>query len=581
MVPTSLFKSLAYLGAAAATAALLVGCLWEQENKRRLNLGVDPAAAKWADSAAYRDTIGAYTYPDGLRPLRVRGIGLVVGLGRNGSRHCPRKVRDELVERLHKQYRFVSDVVGVAAVSPETLISDIDTAVVVVDGGIPPGAVPGVTFEVQVRALPGTQTKSLRGGRLFSTELMTFQRNQAGAVLTGTVLAKAAGPLFLNPFADEEAATKVNVLEGVVLGGGRALKERMLRLVLLEPSHGRARRIQDRINNRFPDARKIADAISPSFVEIRVPDEFEDDAAHALALIRSLYLSSDPMFEAARARLLAREIPRPGAPHAMISLCLEGLGRSALPVLADLYAHRQDYVSFHASVAGVRLGEHLAAEAVARHAGNPGSTYRFQAIEALARARGMAAAAHALRDLLEDPDPRVRVAAYQALLKRGDPSVETTPIGGDNFLLDVVASGQEPIVFVRRTGSRRVALIGSDLRCRPPLHYVSLDGGLTVNAYAEDKTLTLVRVALGSGSRSDPIAAPVDLLALIRLLGSDVRLDRDGRVVGLGVDHGAIVRLLQTFARDGSIDARFVLEQPNAAELFGPARPQGRPESDL
>lgn len=561
--------------------ALASGCLLEHEKKARLDLGVDPVAAKWADSAAYRDTIGAYTYPAGLGPLRVRGIGLVVGLGQNGSRQCPRQVRDQLVERLHKQYRFVSEVVGVRSISPEALLDDIDTAVVIVEAGIPAGAAPGVTFDVRVRALPGTQTKSLRGGRLFTTELSSFHRNPSGAVLTGDVLARASGPVFLNPFADEASATQVNPLEGMVLGGGRALEERVLRLVLLEPSHARARSIQDRINDRFPDTRKIADAISPSFVELHVPEELRQDVIHALGLIRGFYFSDDPAFKATRARLLAAELARPTAPHAMISLCLEGLGRSAVPVLTDLYAHPQGYASFHAAVAGVRLGEHLAADAMARHASNPASPYRFQAIESLARARGMAVAAHALRTLLDDPDPRVRIAAYRALLKRSDPTIESSAIAGDGFFLDIVASRQDSTVFARRTGSRRIALIGSNFACRPPLHYVSPDGGLTVNAFEDDDGLTLIRVAPGSGARSDPIAASFDLASLIRLLGSDAALDGDGRVLGLGLDYGSIVRMLSVLSRDGAIEAGFILEQPNATELFGPVRPEGRPESDL
>jgi hypothetical protein len=555
------------------------GCLVEQ-NEARLDLGVDPAIAKWADSAAYRDTIGAYTYPDGMGVLQVRGIGLVVGLGKNGSRQCPRQVRDQLVESLHKRYRFFSGVVGVKGVSPESLIDDIDTAVVIVEAGIPAGARVGTTFDVRVRALPGTQTKSLRGGHLFSTELKTFRTNAAGVLLTGQVFGKADGPVFLNPFADDESATQVSPLEGVVLGGGRATEERKLRLVLLEPSHARAKSIQDRINNRFPDARKIADAPSPTVVEVYVPEELGEDVGHAVGLLRGLYLSHDPVFEATRARLLAREILRPDAPHALITMCLEGLGQSAVAVLSDLYADPREYVRFHAAVAGTRLREHLGVEAISAIAADPVSTYRFQAIDALGEAHGMASAGHQLRALLEDPDSRVRISAYRALLRRNDPMIESAEIGPNNFTLDIVPSSQGRSVYARRTGARRIALIGSGLTCAPPLHYVSPDGAITVNAFSGDEALTLIRVAVGSGARSDPMKVPFDLPPLVRLLGGSAAVGSDGEALGLGIDYGGIVRMLSAFSRNGVIDADFTMEQPNAAELFGPAQPQGRPESN-
>ena len=49
----------------------------------------------------------------------------------------------------------------------------------------------------------------------------------------------------------------------------------------------------------------------------------------------------------------------------------------------------------------------------------------------------------------------------------------------------------------------------------------------------------------------------------------------------LGLDYGAVVRALYFLCRDGCINEKFMLEQPNPAEMFGPARPQGRPESEL
>ncbi len=558
------------------------GCIWVHEDRSKLDLGVDPSISALANSAAYRDTIGAYTYYEGLRPMRVRGYGLVVGLGKNGSRDCPRRVYDRLVESLYKQHHFASTVVSVKQITPERLIDDIDTAVVVVQGEIPPAAAKGNRFDVAVAALPGTQTKSLRGGRLYTTELQVFRATSPTTSISGQVLARASGPVFLNPFSDKESATRSNPLTGTIVGGGEATKDRRVRLVLLEPSYPRARQIQDRINAHFAGPRLIADAISPSFIRLAIPPEYQGDGAHFLALVRALYLSADPKFQATRARMLAEEVTHPTAPHEQVSLALEGLGRAASPILNELYTHPKGHVSFHAAAAGLRFGDHIACDAMVMHAENPASEYRFQAIRALAGAEGMGVAAIALRKLLHDKDPRIQIAAYESLIQRRDPTIESTRIAGDNFFLDQVPTlGSGNFIYVKRSGSRRIALFGDDLRCLPPVFYREPDGSVTINAEADDEALTVLRVVVASGASSSPIAAPLELPALIELMGRDADIGLDGQVTGLGLDYTAVVRALYHLAQVHSINAKFILEQPNAAELFGPTRPEGRPESEM
>jgi hypothetical protein len=541
---------------------------------------VDPTAGPLASSAAHRDTIGACTYYEGLASMRVRGYGLVVGLGKNGSRDCPRHLRDRLIQALYKQHPFSSTVVGVEHITPERLIDDIDTAVVVVHGDIPPATVKGSSFDVMVSAVPGTQTKSLRGGRLYTTDLEVFRPVSPTVSITGQVLAVAAGPIFQNPFSQDASATKSNPLEGIIVGGGKATKDRRVRLVLTEPSYQRATQIQDRINAHFPGPSRTADAVTPSFVRLRIPEEYQDDTGHFLALVRALFLSRDPKFSAVRARLLSEEIIRPTAPHAQIALAFEGLGRVALPALNGLYAHPKEYVSFYAAVAGLRLGDHLACDAMVMHADGAAGKYRFQAIRALGRAKEMAGAAIALRQLIEDKDPRVQVAAYEALIERGDSTVTSARIADDNFVLDQVPTTGSNFVYVKRSGSRRIALFGRDLHCRGPLFYRAADGSVIINARAGDETLTILRTNVATGSTSPPIPAPFDLPALIRLMGSDADVDYEGHAVGLGLDYGEVAASMYNLCNDHSVNAKFILEQPNIGELLGPLRPEGRPESE-
>jgi hypothetical protein len=558
----------------------VAGCTTAVDNKR-YDLGISPEDAPLANSAAYRDTIGSLGYFEGMAAMRVRGYGLVVGLGKNGSKECPRRIYDKLVQSIYKHQHVNSSPVGAKEISPERLIEDLDTAVVIVTGEIPPAAVRGNRFDVLVTALPGTETKSLRGGRLYTTELEMYRDLPSGISVMGRELGKAAGPVFLNPFSDEQSATKANLLQGVIVNGGIVTQDRRVRFVLSQPSYRWARQVEARINAQFSGTPKTADAVSPSFISLNVPDEFSGDTEHFLELVRGLYLSHDPQFEAARARELAQEIIGPSAPHARIALCFEGLGRAASPVLSDLCENSKDYVSFHAAAAGLRLGDHVACDRMTLHAADQAGKFRFRAIEELGRAKGMAAAAVALRKLLDDSDPRIQVAAYEGLVAREDRTIESHRVAEDNFWLDLVPSASKPFVYVKRQGQRRIALFGDGIRCQPPVLYRAPDGSITINAGPEDPTLTVLRTVVTSGTTSPPMPAPFELDKLVGLLGADPALDARGAAKGFGLDYGAIARALYHLCETQAVNATFVLEQPNVTELFGAAEAEGRAESEL
>jgi len=193
----------------------------------------------------------------------------------------------------------------------------------------------------------------------------------------------------------------------------------------------------------------------------------------------------------------------------------------------------------------------------------------------------MGSTSAALRRLLTDEDPRVQIASYDALAQRGDVSVDSLRIGDDAFMLDVIPSSSSRFVYVKRSGSQRIAVFGGDVKCTPPVFYRSPDGALTITAGGGDQELTVIRVVVPTGTTSPPIPAPLDAVGLIRLLGSKAKVNLDGEVTGVGLDYGAVVRAIHALCESRTLNARFVLEQPNVAELFGPPQPAGRPESEL
>jgi hypothetical protein len=540
---------------------------------------VDTTVPEPALSAAYRDTIGQHGWIEGMRRMRVRGYGLVAGLGDRGSAECPRQLRDALVQDLYKRPEFRAPRKD--GLTPEKLVDSMDTAVVTVQGEIPAAATAGTTFDIQVQVYPGTQTLSLDGGNLWPCELRIFRELDTSTSVPGKALASAEGPLFRNPFAPgEDVATHGDLRRGVIIGGGTTREDRRIRLVLARPSHRMANLIAGRVNARFAGA-KVADAESSSHIRLRVPPAYRDNPAHFLALVRYLHVSEQSGFAERRCRELCRELVQPGSLHADIALALEAIGRPVLPTLRGLYDHRDSNVSYYAARTGIRLDDDLALTALTRHATDAASHHRLDAIQELGRAPHAVRADRTLYPLLSDADPRIRVAAYEALLAARDRSILTLPVGRQNFLLDRLPVPGENLVYAKRSGRRRIAILGRDVRCEPPLFYSDPGRLFILNAAADDDQITVFRKLPRQGIVSPPVPVDCDVGAVLRLLGNEPGRNPDGQVAGLGIDYSSLVQALHELSRTRAINAGFMLEQPTTLDLFGPITQSGRPESEL
>jgi len=511
----------------------------------------------------------------------VQGYGLVVGLSGTGSRECPDPLRAELEQEIAKrQYAVRRHGDDQKIVSPAELLASMATAVVKVTGYIPAGAVVGERFEVFVEALPNTQTTSLEGGRLFTTDLRLYNPVFIGA---SKPMATAGGQVFINPFQKPKGRDRPTLRrQGYILDGGRALEARELRLVLHQPSYSLARAIGRRINDRFaPPGEQIdfkaADAVGPGVVQLHIPRSYADQRDHFLGLVRNLFIRSDAAYLDMKARELGVMILQPDANARSISLAWESIGKTALPVIQPLYANSNRQASFRAAQAGARLGDALGAEVVGRFAANARSRYRREAIETLAYCRSAVAGA-VLTRLLDDKNVQVRTWALQSLKKRKDPIIHRMPVGVDNFMLDSIRQGGQPIIYVSRTGRPSITILGKGVRLQPPLFYVHPDQSVTIKAQNRAEDVTIIRrTARGRGS--GPVQCSLDLEDFVKLLGGEAAVDADGRVTGLGLSYSHVVAILKSFCDDGVIEAKFILQQPAAM----PTRPieEGRPERDV
>ena len=496
------------------------------------------------NSAAYRDSVAEYAYFDGLRRLRVRGYGVVVGLGRNGSSQCPRAIARGLTQEMYKTRQFAQR--AGQAISPERLLEDMDTAVVAVEGEIPAGAPSGARFDLVVRALPGTETVSLEGGTLYECDLKVFRPRGSQGWIPGKALATGAGPIFLNPFGrSEDAATKPNLRQGIVIGGGLSEEDRRLRLLLTTPSYPMAIRIAEVINERFGRTQgDVADPVSPGEIRVYVPHEYRHDPKHFVALVQHLYPLLRSEFLVERVRELGREFESPDAPRPEIALAWEAIGRDATSEVQKFYTHLHPDCNFYAAAAGVLLGDELAVETLEAHLSKETSGHRFAAIRALGAARGMLRAARPLRRALDDPDPRICTAAYEALRRRADPTITSVEIGDGAFSLDLVPSEAENLIYVKRSEARRIALFGAGIAARPPLFYSDPDSTLIIDASASDSEVRIVRRSRVSGVSSPPMRVPLGIARLIAFLGDTPPRAAGEPLRGVGVDYAGITRAL-------------------------------------
>jgi hypothetical protein len=482
--------------------------------------------------------------------------------------------------------------------TPEELIDSLDTAVVEVYGDIPAGAQKGRMFDIYVNAASfDPDTQSLAGGFLLTTDLKVSRDNSPQSAMEGRTLAKARGPVFMNPFARPgKSPGGPDLRGGAILAGGVSTEDREIALVTTTESYATVRQIQNAINTTFNAKPPVADANTPSRVKLHIPADYRGRERRFFEIVMHLSIASSAQAKEARCKLLAAELVRPDSPLDGVALALEGIGPTAKPRLRDLYTHQRRDVSYYAARTGLRLGDPLALEVVARHAKDEKSPFRAQAIHELGDCghsgaaieeggRGTAIRAGVvLRELMTSTDPRIRVMAYEAL-RRVEPESVTTWMAGkdpENFIIDVVPSDGPAMVYARRNGTRRVALIGGDhLELHPPFLYAEPGKPILVSATQNDKQVSVLKKDQKGRTILGPLHVGTSLSRFVYFMGNDPEPDVYGEVQGLGMDYSVVLDVLYRLCEKGAVPATFKWEEPGLEDIYGPLKPKGRPESEL
>jgi len=558
------------VGAAALLAAS--GCSNEKRNVER---AAKPVVTRDIPSAL-RGVIGAECTLRGIEPQLVSGFGILVGLNGTGGGYIDPGVRATMERELARGGVTRGNAQpGEIGRSPDEFLRDPNVAVVIVEAAIPPGAPQGARFDVRVRALPNSGVTSIEGGVLWTTDLRIGPATTMTGVKT-RILANARGQVFINPFAEPGADGQdtVNRTAGRILSGGLVTDPLKIELVLDNESHTRARAIVAAINTRFPEGRQddgpTASGRTSNSIAIRVPAAFRDNATEFIGLLR--HLSIDQSYPQELARKYVEDLKIYPELADEISWCLRAVGTPSIPFLKELYDFPQFGPRLAALEAGAKLGDprvlpHL--EQIAQF-GQPG--FRVPAIQLMSLLPPGSDANFTLRDLVNSKTLDVRIAAYEALAKRGDPMIERIVVADDprlvKFYIDVVPA-EEPLIYITQQGDPRIVLFGGNgtgfgarrdsIKLSKPMLVAAWRDRLLLNAPDAIAPVQVLYRDLRTGRVVKENTVPEQLAALLKYFAHTPTPENPEP--GLGFSYSETVGALYEVHRQQGVDALFATEE--------------------
>ncbi len=551
--------------------------------------------------SALRGTVGAEASLQGVEPTLVSGIGFVVNLNGTGGLTMPEQFAAHLEREMGLQGITASNQAGgpgIAGRSPRQLLNDPNTAAVIIQAAVPPGATKGDTFDVYVRAINAT---SLEGGRLWTTQLRVGPPSAYGDP-QALILGRASGPIFLNPFAEPGSADGVQRTVGRVLDGGRVGESTMLNVVLDNPSHQRARQIASAINSAFPrgpgDPEQIARGRDDHLVQVAIPFRYRERRREFVELIR--HLPIDQSYPEVYARRFSQSLVNEPYLSGNMSYCLEALGDRAKPFLTELYEAPEMAPRLAALRAGAALNDPKAVRPLIDIALRGPENQRADAVMLLSMIDGGPIIEETLRSLLSSPVLSVRVEAYEGMMQRAvavqkrrlalaqlrarDDMISSSaaavtvsqidtlakafvPGGGmhgvsrelieGKFFLDRVPYG-EPLIYVSQQGEPRIVLFGEKADLTSPVLMSAWSDRFLMASDAPGDPIRLYYRSPNNLRSSSFGSVPADLDEFIRFLAKSS--SASDPKPGLGLGYAEIVGLLFELSQGKATRAAFATE---------------------
>lgn len=570
------------------------------------------AKVKPADLAAIRDvpqplrgTVGAEAAFRGVEPILVSGFGIVVGLNGTGGGELPIPIQTTMERQVSLGgvgKGGIGEIGPLGPVSPQEFLRSPDVAVVIVEARIAPGAPQGAKFDLSVRALPGSSTTSLEGGTLWTTELRIGPATVFGGMKSREI-AEGRGPIAINPFSEPSIGPSgeltITRTRGRVLNGGVVTNPLLIEMVLDNDSASRARAVVQAINAKFPrepgDEGAIArgrgaggETKSYQSIAVRVPQSYKDKPYEFLQLVR--YMRVDQSFLQEYARQDVDGLKTTPGMSDDYRWLLQAIGKPALPFMVPMYDYPEYGPRMAALTAGARLGDARTVGPLLQLARTGTGALQTDAIRLLGDMPRNPSINMSLRELLGAPDLDVRVAVYEALLKRDDPSITRVPIGreGSNgvpkFMLDLlpIPPGAEPMIYVTQQGEPRVVLFGgvdatgnrsrlgsatAEIRLTKPFLVTAWGERFMIAADAPGSAVRLRYVDPRTNSPLSTPKAPEDLAELVEFMAHKTTPEEPKP--GLNFTYSEVAGALYEMSRQNAFNATFATEGDRLrAEIF-------------
>jgi flagellar basal body P-ring protein FlgI len=481
--------------------------------------------------------VGALSRPYGTNFIKLECISLVTGLAGTGEDPAPSVQRAAVIDEMHRRNIIHAD----------QILASPDTALVLVRGFLKPGIQKGDKFDVEVRVPSRSETTSLRGGYLLESR-MTELAVLAGAAHKGHTMGLAQGPVLVDPSAD--SSNKANkLIQGWVLGGGTAIKERSLGLVVHEEQRTIrvSQQIGSSINHRFHTHVKgvkqgVATPKTDEFIELLVHPRYKDNITRYVQVIRSIPFRETPSALQARLQLLERQLHDP-VTCSSAALRLEAIGPEAIPTLLTGIKAEDPEVRFRAAEALAYLDQTDAAKPLGNAAANE-PAFRAGAMQALS-AMDDAMARDELHNLLHVSSAETRYGAFRALweMNPNDPIISGRMLGGQ-FSYHVVESDGPAMIHVTRSTRPEIVMFGVGQRFTLPL---ALEAGKHIILTGEaGDSITVSRFAVGEPDQKRQVSTLVE--------------DVIHAILDLGGTYPDVVQVLQQAKEKNALTSRFKVD---------------------
>ena len=451
-------------------------------------------------------TIGSVTRYIATEAVPVQGIGIVAGLMGTGSSECPPNIRRQLEKYIWQQ------VPEGGSVNPRSLIDSQDTAVVEIFGVIPAYATTAELFDVQLRPLSSTQTTSLDGGFLYTAQLKEMSRLTTVEQFTrfSKTLATAEGPVFT---LEEKSSDQKN---WYVLGGGRALQNGFVKIILDSPDFVTANTIRNRINERFGP--KTAVPVSTAEIRVVFPARYLEQKQRFLRMVESLLLGDSPQIRNTYVRSLIEQLLSKENPE-NAEIALEGVGKPALDELAPLLEHSDTDIRFHTARCMLHIGDNRPLGYLRNLINTRNQPYRIEAVKAVGLNANYRDALSILTPVLDDKDVPVRLQAYTMLVRLNSPAITRKVVADGAFFVDNVVCSGPKLIYVFRSIVPRIVVFGAPVYCSDNLFIQSDDGSITLNAQAQDQYVSVSRKHPNRPHVIGPLSSSRELGILIQTMG--------------------------------------------------------------